>query len=271
MHLVSLNTKLVKDKTDPNGTAVLLMKAFIRAYLQKNTMEQILHRASDRIVNDFGWLRIHASFREDASTSHQQRFGALVILDDATMIPGGRGFTLHPHSDMEIISWILSGVDEHNDSKNGITLLKGGQVQLMSAGSGIQHAENNGSETEGVHMFQIWIEPSIKNVKPDYQVKTLKDNRINELNTFISPDGRNDSLKINQKAYLSTLVLSKESNFEYKRYAPENGVYVFVLTGHVDVNTTRLAHRDAFGIPSGTLLHLNAHETSRILFIEVPK
>jgi quercetin 2,3-dioxygenase len=234
-------------------------------------MKQILHRASGRIVNDFGWLRIHASFRDDAASAHQKRFGSLVILDDATMIPGGRGFRLHPHDNMEIISWVLSGTDEHNDSKNGITLLHGGQVQLMSAGTGIQHAENNHSQTEAVHMFQIWIEPGAMGVDPNYQVMTLKDGVVDQLHTFVSPDGAGDSLRINQQAYLSTLTLSKESSFNYNRHLLTNGVYVFVLVGHVTLNESQLMHRDAMGIPPGFPIALTAVEGSRILFIEVPE
>jgi redox-sensitive bicupin YhaK (pirin superfamily) len=161
-------------------------------------MNKKVHRASERIVNDLGWLRIHASFRDEGKTEDRKKFGTLVVLDDAMMIPGGRGFKLHPHDNMEIISWILSGTDEHNDNANGITLLHGGDVQLMSAGTGIKHAENNYSPTEAVHMFQIWIEPQKKNIKPNYQVKSIKGaGRLNELFTFISPDGANNSLTIN--------------------------------------------------------------------------
>lgn len=97
-------------------------------------MKKTLHKADSRIVNDLGWLRIHASFRDDAALENRKKFGALLIVDDALMIPGGRGFQLHPHQNMEIVSWVLSGTDEHNDSKHGINLIKGGHVQLMSAG-----------------------------------------------------------------------------------------------------------------------------------------
>lgn len=194
-----------------------------------------------------------------------------MILDDATMIPGGRGFKLHPHEDMEIISLILSGTDEHNDSENGLTLLRGGDVQLMSAGTGIEHAENNYSATEGIHMFQIWIEPAQLKVKPTYQVKSIRDvPKNNELYTFISPDGADGSLIINQNAYLSLLILDDGKNFEYKTKVAGHGVYVFVILGHVSVSDIQLSHRDALGVYAGETITLTAAQLSTILFIEVP-
>jgi hypothetical protein len=234
-------------------------------------MKYILHKAADRIINDLGWLRIHASFREEADQIDKRRFGKLVILDDATMIPGGRGFKLHPHENMEIISWILSGTDEHNDSVNGITLLRDGDVQIMSAGTGIEHAENNHSTTVGIHMFQIWIEPAKLDVKPRYQIKSLRsDFKSDELYTFISPTGDEDSLTINQNAYLSLLKLSGDKSIEYKSRVPTNGIYVFIVLGAVGVNDIHMAHRDALGVYPGNPLVLRAIQPSTILFIEVP-
>jgi quercetin 2,3-dioxygenase len=224
-------------------------------------MKCILHKAADRIINDLGWLRIHASFREEADHNDKRRFGKLVILDDATMIPGGRGFKLHPHENMEIISWILSGTDEHNDSENGITLLRDGDVQLMSAGTGIEHAENNYSATVGIHMFQIWIEPAKLDVKPLYQIKSLRsDLKSDELYTFISPTGDEDSLTINQNAYLSLLKLSGDKSTEYKPKAPANGIYIFIVLGSVSVNDIHLTHRDALGVYPGNPVVLTASQ-----------
>lgn len=238
---------------------------------QKDNMNKILHKASERIVNDFGWLRIHASFRNDASSENQRRFGKLVILDDALMIPGGRGFKMHPHDNMEIISWILSGIDEHDDDTNGIRLLRAGDVQLMSAGSGIQHAENNYSIKEPVHMFQIWIEPGLKNVAPHYQVKSLKDiGTPNVLSTFVSPDGSNNSLKINQQAYISIATLEPAKTLTYQPRQQGNGVYIFVLLGNVAVENTTLCDRDALGVWDCGGIEISAKNLSNILFIEVP-
>jgi quercetin 2,3-dioxygenase len=234
-------------------------------------MKYILHKAADSIINDLGWLRIHASFREEADHTDKRRFGKLVILDDATMIPGGRGFKLHPHENMEIISWILSGTDEHNDSENGITLLRDGDIQLMSAGTGIEHAENNYSATIGIHMFQIWIEPAKLHIEPRYQVKSLRrDFNSDEFYTFISPTGAEDSLIINQNAYLSLLKLSEHKGIEYKPKAPTNGVYVFIILGNVSVNDIQLTHRDALGVYPGNRVVIKAIQPSTILFIEVP-
>lgn len=235
-------------------------------------MKKIVHKASDRIVNDLGWLRIHASFREEGTTEDRRRFGTLLVLDDATMIPGGRGFKLHPHDNMEIISWVLSGADEHNDSENGITILHGGDVQLMSAGTGIQHAENNASATEAVHMLQIWIEPLRKNIKPAYQVKSLKDTgrNLNEVFTFISPDGANASLVINQQSYFSVVTLEEGKSLSYDRHDHLNGVYVFVLGGGIVIDHTELSDRDALGVFPGEPIELKAARLSTVFFIETP-
>jgi quercetin 2,3-dioxygenase len=247
------------------------MSANIPATFAEKNMDKIIHKASDRIQNDFGWLRIQASFREDGKTEDKKRFGKLVILDDALMIPGGRGFELHPHQDMEIISWVLSGTDEHNDSKNGITLLRSGDVQLMSAGTGIEHAENNHSLTEAVHMFQIWIEPGRKKIPATYQTKSLRNlTKVNELLTFISPTGENDSMIINQQAYLSIVVLEAGKSLCYTLKGHANGVYVFVVLGHAIVDATELFHRDAIGLRNVDKVEIEARQFSQILFIEVP-
>jgi redox-sensitive bicupin YhaK (pirin superfamily) len=234
-------------------------------------MKKIIHKAKDRINHDLGWLKIQASFRKDAPTSDRNRFGALVILDDAVMIPGGRGFKLHPHDNMEIISWILSGTDEHNDGVNGIALLRDGDVQLMSAGTGIEHAENNHSATEPVHMFQIWIEPKKKNIEPNYQVKSIKNaDHLNKLFTFISPDGANNSLTINQQAYLSVVSLEQGNGINYLPYLQTNGVYVFVLSGHVTIGNAALQDRDALAVYPTDLISIEAVRLSEVLLIEIP-
>jgi redox-sensitive bicupin YhaK (pirin superfamily) len=237
----------------------------------KNQMNKIIHRASDRVVNDLGWLRIHASFRPECKNDHQRQFGTLLVVDDATMIPGGRGFKLHPHDNMEIISWVLSGTDEHNDDVNGITLLGGGDVQLMSAGTGIQHAENNYSNDDGVHMFQIWIQPLKMNIAPRYQVKSIADlGAKGKLCTFISPDPSTNSLVINQRAYLSLLVLDEQMTFTYKPFEFTNGVYVLIVMGSATIDDNELADRDAVAIFPGQEIDLRATKHSKILFIEVP-
>ncbi len=234
-------------------------------------MKKVIHKAEDRINHDLGWLKIQASFRQDVPTTDRNRFGALVILDDAIMIPGGRGFKLHPHDNMEIISWILSGTDEHNDGVNGITLLRDGDVQLMSAGTGIEHAENNNSDTAPVHMFQIWIEPEERNIVPNYQVKSIKNaDHLNKLFTFISPDGANHSLIINQQAYLSIVTLEHGKGINYQPNIRTNGVYVFVLSGHVAIENTVLQDRDALAVYPEELISIEAVQLSEILFIEIP-
>jgi redox-sensitive bicupin YhaK (pirin superfamily) len=234
-------------------------------------MEYIVHKADTRIVNDFGWLRISASFREDAATPDRQRFGTLLIVDDALMIPGGRGFALHPHDNMEIISWVLSGTDEHNGGTDGINLIRSNEVQLLSAGTGIEHAENNLSEQEAVHMFQIWIKPKNHNVAPRYQTKSLTGlDRTNKLLTFISPDGKDSSLVINQDAYVSITALDPGKRLTYEPKLKTNGLYVLVLFGTIELLDLTLSNRDAIAIKVDGPAEVMCKTRSEILFIEVP-
>jgi quercetin 2,3-dioxygenase len=234
-------------------------------------MKKTHHAADTRIVNDLGWLRISASFRENAPTHDRRNFGSLVVVDDALMIPGGRGFKLHPHENMEIISWVLSGTDEHVDSKHGVNLLRSENVQLMSAGTGIQHAENNWSEKEAVHMFQIWVTPKKRNVEPRYQTKSLQGlDRENKLLTFISPDGADGALAINQDAYFSITTLEKGKELSYKMHHAGNGVYIMVLFGEIKAANTKLRHRDALGVETTEPVLIKSLERSEVLFIEIP-
>lgn len=234
-------------------------------------MKKTLHKAGTRVVNDLGWLRIHASFRDNNPTDDTRQFGTLCIVDDAMMIPGGRGFTLHPHDNMEIVSWVLSGIDEHNDSKHGINLIAPGGVQLMSAGTGIEHAENNPSEVEPVHMFQIWVKPKVLNIVPRYQTLSLRDfDRVNKLVTFITPDGSNGSLEINQDAYFSITTLDNGESIPYAVRKKGNGLYIMVLFGKATVGGEELTHRDAIGITSTEAIEIKAIQKTEVLIIEMP-
>lgn len=238
---------------------------------QKKVRQTVLHKAEERIINDFGWLRIKASFREDAVRGDQKKFGSLVILDDAIMIPGGRGFNLHPHDNMEVISYITSGTDRHTDSRNGVRLLQAGDIQLMSAGTGIEHSDGNDSDTEPLYMFQIWILPEKKDIAPRYQYASLKgvDFR-NKFHTFITPEGDEGSLQINQRAYFSITQLDEQIEIEYPAHQKENGVYVFVLSGQIQLQDMILNSRDAIGIPAYGFFTLKALDNAEVLLIEMP-
>ncbi len=234
-------------------------------------MKIIIHRTATRIVNDLGWLRISASFREDAPTADRRQFGTLLIVDDAMMIPGGRGFTLHPHDNMEIISWVLSGTDEHNGGEDGVHLIRNGEVQLMSAGTGIQHAENNPSELEAVHMFQIWITPKVRDIKPRYQRKSIgNQGQSNKLLTFVSPDGADDSLVINQDAYVSVVRLDIGKRITYSQKHSDNGMYLIVLFGSIDVLGNVLSNRDAIAIQDVEAFDITCITKAHVAIIETP-
>lgn len=239
--------------------------------LNQKSFTTVLHKSNERIVDDFGWLKIQASFRDSAVTDHQKKFGALVIVDDAMMIPGGRGFELHPHDNIEVISYILSGTDRHTDDQNGIQKLMPGDVQLMSAGTGIQHSDGNDSDSEPVFMFQIWVLPAKRDIKPSYQKMSLKNiDCKNKFYTFITPSGARGSMQINQDAYFSYTQIDTSVDMVYHLNQPSNGLYLMVLSGQVEVEKFILSDKDAIGISDIASVAIRGLQNSELWLMEVP-
>jgi redox-sensitive bicupin YhaK (pirin superfamily) len=237
-------------------------------------MKTILHKSRDRGHADHGWLDSHHSFSfahyYDPEKIH---FGALRVLND-DIVQGGMGFGTHPHDNMEIISIPLSGDLEHKDSMGNTGVIRQNDVQIMSAGTGIQHSEYNKNKDKFVSFLQIWVFPKKKNIKPRYDQKTLKpEERANKLQVIVSPDDATDGasgVKINQDAWFNLGTLTKGTDINYQLHDVKHGVYVFVIDGDVTVNGLPLNKRDGLGVWDTDKISLTADSNVEVLLIEVP-
>lgn len=232
----------------------------------------ILHKSTSRGHAAHGWLDSYHTFSfssyHDPSRIH---FGVLRVLNDDT-VAGGMGFGAHPHENMEIISIPTSGDLEHRDNMGNIQVIRQGDVQVMSAGTGIQHGEKNHSKTDPVKFFQIWVFPNKKNVKPRYDQKSFSDEeKHNRLLTVVSPLGTEDGgVQIHQDAWFSLGKLDKDFTTNYDLHKKENGVYAFLIEGEVTINGEKLQRRDGLGITDVSKLDIQANEASHLLLMEVP-
>ena len=198
-------------------------------------------------------------------------FGALRVLNDDT-VAGGMGFGTHPHDNMEIISIPTSGDLEHQDSMGNTQVIRQGDVQAMSAGTGIQHGEKNKNADQPVKFFQIWIFPNKKNVTPRYDQKSFDvADKHNKLLTVVSPIGTTDGgVQIHQDAWFHLGKLDKDYNTSYELKKDSNGVYAFVIEGDVTINGQQLNRRDGLGITDVNKLDIKADSNAELLLMEVP-
>jgi hypothetical protein len=235
-------------------------------------MKLTVHKANTRGLADHGWLKSAHSF-SFASYYNPERmgFGLLRVLNDDQVI-ANEGFGTHPHKDMEIVSIPLSGSLKHKDSEGNDTVIRHGEVQIMSAGKGVFHSEYNNSETEDVNFLQIWVMPEEKRIKPRYDQKKFDiSERKNKFQTIVSPLGSDaEGVKINQQAYFSLVDLDEGEKLSYKNHNPENGIFVFLLEGKALVANTELERRDAAAIEDALSVELSANEEIQALIIEVP-
>lgn len=236
-------------------------------------MKTDLHPATERGHADHGWLNTWHSFSfATYFNPAREKFGCLRVLNDDT-VAGGTGFDLHPHNNMEIVTLILEGALEHSDSMGNTQVISKGEVQVMSAGTGIFHAEYNHSATDDVKFFQLWIFPREKGLKPRYDQKLVEDlDTDNKLVTLVTPDNvkQDDSLWIHQDAYISAIKLLKENTFEYKTRIPGNGVFVLVIEGKSSVGNNLLFRRDAIAVSDSESIQVKAIDDSKLLFVEIP-
>lgn len=232
----------------------------------------MIHKADTRGHANHGWLDSHHTFSfagyHDPS---RVNFGVLRVLNDDN-VKGGMGFGQHPHDNMEIISIPLKGSLEHGDNTGGHGIIKSGEVQIMSAGSGIAHSEKNASKTEAVNFLQIWVFPKEKNITPRYDQKEFKSSeRINKLQTVISPEKENiSSLWINQDAWFHLGNLKKGFTIDYALKKNGNGVYAFIIEGEVTINGQKLNKRDGLGVWETDKISISADTDTEVLLMEVP-
>lgn len=231
----------------------------------------ILHKADTRGKADHGWLKSYHTFSfANYYNPERMHFGVLRVLND-DRVEAGMGFGTHPHDNMEIISIPLEGDLEHKDSMGNVAVIKNGDVQVMSAGSGITHSEYNKNRDKQVKFLQIWVFPNKKNVTPRYDQITLKEeDRHNKLQQIISPDANDAGAWIHQNAWFHLGKFDKGVKTEYSLKAKGNGVYVFVLSGDVSVNDQPLSTRDGFGIWNTASLSIAAGSNAEFLIMDVP-
>ena len=237
-------------------------------------MKKVIHKAESRGFADHGWLQANHSF-SFANWHNPERlhFGALRVLNDDIIAPK-MGFGTHPHDNMEIITIPLQGVLKHRDNMNeDWQAVMPGEVQVMSAGIGVQHSEVNGSINEYLGLFQIWIIPDKRNVKPRYNQKVFNvEDRKGKFQTLVTSFDNHDteSLKIHQDVKLSRIDLSKSETIEYSLKSEHHGVYIMVISGRIEVDNEVLETRDAIGISELSKLKIDSKSKSELLFIEVP-
>jgi redox-sensitive bicupin YhaK (pirin superfamily) len=236
------------------------------------SMKTILHKAGTRGHANHGWLNSYHTFNFSGYYDPDRiHFGALRVLNDDT-VSAGMGFGTHPHDNMEIISIPISGDLEHKDSMGNTQIIRKGDVQIMSAGTGIQHGEKNKNHQEEVRFFQIWVFPNKKNVTPRYDQKSFADtDKHNKLLTVVSPIGTTDGgVQIHQDAWFSIGKLDKDFSTTYHLKNKENGVYAFVIEGDLEINGILLNRRDGVGIYETNQLAIKAISNAEILLMEVP-
>lgn len=234
-------------------------------------MKTILHTAESRGFQNHGWLVANHSFSfANYYNPERVHFGVLRVLNDDFVAPG-MGFGTHPHSNMEIITIPLSGELHHKDSMGNFGAIMKGEIQVMSAGTGIQHSEFNGSEEKPVTLLQIWVIPRENGVKPRYDQLKIADNAVdNEFQQIVSPNPEDAGVWIHQDAWFHLGNFTQDSSKKYEIKKSGNGVYVFVISGSVKIGDTVLNQRDALGISETESFDMEISANSEVLLIEVP-
>ena len=230
----------------------------------------ILHGANSRGHADHGWLNSYHTFSfADYHNDERVHFGVLRVLNDDT-VAAGRGFGTHSHNNMEIISIPLEGDLEHSDNMGNKTVIRKGDIQVMSAGTGVSHSEYNKHTDKEVKFLQIWVFPKTKNVVPRYD-QIRPEFVHNELKQIISPDPSDEGTWIHQDAWFSMGVFDEESETEYKIKKDGNGAYLFVLNGSFEVENQIIQTRDGMGIQDAKTIKIVAKDPeSRILIMDIP-
>jgi redox-sensitive bicupin YhaK (pirin superfamily) len=232
----------------------------------------ILHRANSRGHASHGWLDTYHTFSfANYYDPNRMHFGELRVLNDDTVEPG-RGFATHPHEEMEIVSIPLEGDLEHKDSMGNISVIRHGDVQVMSAGTGITHSEYNKNKDRRVKFLQIWIFPNKKGVTPRYDQITLKKkDRHNTLQQILSPNADDAGVWIYQDAWFHLGQFDQGVSIDYTINKKTNGVYAFVIQGDITINGASLNERDGLGMWDTDTISVEAHsQNAEVLLMEVP-
>lgn len=232
----------------------------------------ILHPANTRGHANHGWLNAHHSFSfANYYNPERMHFGVLRVLNDDS-IDGGMGFGAHPHDNMEIITIPLAGAIAHKDSMGNSAVIKSGEIQVMSAGTGVSHSEFNANADEQLNLLQIWLFPNKKNVTPRYDQQALNvEARHNNFQQILSPDAADEGVWIHQDAWFALGKFDQGFETDYKIKKAGNGVYAFVISGEVIINGQKLGKRDAIGVWDTDTLNFRADsEGAEVLLMDVP-
>ena len=234
-------------------------------------MKTVFHPSDSRGYANHGWLEARHSF-SFASWYQPDRlhFGALRVLND-DIIQGGMGFGPHPHDNMEIVTIPLKGDLEHKDSMGNSAVIREGDIQVMSAGTGVQHSEYNNSPDKEINLFQLWLFPNKQNVKPRYDQLPIRSlHQKNEFFQILSPSANDQGVWIHQDAWMHILDADQDQSFDYVLQSPENGVYLIVIEGEVEVDNQTLFRRDAIGIWETDKLTIKTKTDAELLLVQVP-
>ena len=227
-----------------------------------------LRTAEQRGQADHGWLKTAHTFSfADYYDPENMGFRSLRVINDDVVAPG-RGFGMHPHQDMEIITYVLSGQLQHKDSMGNGSVIKPGQVQYMAAGTGVLHSEFNPSSKDEVHLLQIWIKPDAKGLKPRYAEKSFESAEDGKLTLVTSKTGRDGSIAINQDAELYLARLRKGDSVTHQ-LKPERHAWVHVAEGSVTVNGKKLSGGDAVSVSDEQTLTLEGADKAQVLLFDL--
>ncbi len=232
----------------------------------------IIHKAESRGHANHGWLDTYHTFSfANYYNPNRVHFGALRVLNDDRVDPG-RGFGTHPHENMEIVSIPLEGDLEHKDSMGNVSVINHGDIQVMSAGTGIYHSEYNKNKETYVKFLQIWVFPRVQNVEPRYdQISLNVADRHNKLQQIVSPNPDDEGVWIHQDAWFHLGKFDKGFSAEYKIKKDGNGVYAFVLNGSFSINGEELNTRDGMGIWDINSISVKAiTQDAELLLMDVP-
>ncbi len=236
-------------------------------------MKLTVHRAGCRGHADHGWLNSWHTFSfANYYNPDRMHFGALRVLNDDT-VQAGMGFGTHPHDNMEIISIVLEGALEHKDSMGNGSVIRPGEVQVMSAGTGIQHSEFNHSTKNEVRFLQIWVFPDKKSVEPRYDQAKFQDEEMSgKWRTVVSPDGADHTLWIHQQAWFSLGIFESDSKISYQSKKADSVVYVFLISGELEIGSETLNQRDGLCIEQiDSEIELKMIQKSKVLVMEIPR
>lgn len=234
-------------------------------------MKTIYHSADSRGHADHGWLNTHHSFSfAGYYNPGKMNFGVLRVLNDDYVAPG-KGFGRHPHENMEIVTIPLKGDLKHGDSMGNEGIIQQGDVQVMSAGTGVEHSEMNANSDKPVQFLQIWVIPRERNVVPRYDQINIKTGYVkNDFQQIVSPNRDDAGAWIHQDAWFNLGHWDKGNSKEYTIHKEGNGAYIFLLEGEITIGDNTLGRRDALGITDATSFKIEATEDSEFLIIDVP-